>query len=201
MTTYSYLRVSTNKQDVAMQREAISAKGVSIPEGHEYVDHAISGTVAALEREGFKAMYDVLEIGDTVYAYSLSRVGRDTVDILNTIDMLDSKGVSVIFIADGIMTGGATGKFILTVLAAAATMEKDLNRERAKAGFAKEGMHEKLRTRPLSVAKKGLLEAVKALHKQHGKMSINVTKAALESLGHECSRAAVANYISTIYNS
>lgn len=200
MATYSYLRVSTNKQDVAMQREAIAAKGVSIPDGNEYVDHAISGAVAALKREGFKAMCERLQQGDTVYAYSLSRVGRDTVDILTTIDMLDSKGVSVIFIADGIMTGGATGKFILTVLAAAATMEKDLNRERAKAGFAKEGMREKLRNRPLSLAKKGLLEAVEALHKQHGKLSINATKVALDNLGHECSRAAVAGYIRQLYN-
>lgn len=200
MTIYSYLRVSTNQQSVDMQREAIARKGVVIGDGCEYMDQGLSGSLPALEREGFKALYDVLLVGDTVYIYSLSRLGRNTSNVLDTVDMLDCKGVSIIFIADGIITGGATGRLMLTMLAAFATFERDVMLERQAAGFAKEGMYEKLRQRVGSVHKKGLLEAVEALHKQHGKLSINATKAALGSLGHECSRAAVANYIRQLYS-
>lgn len=200
MTIYSYLRVSTNQQSVDMQREAIARKGITIEDGHEYTDCGLSGSLPALERQGFSSLYDVLQQGDTVYIYSLSRLGRNTANVLSTVDALDCKGVSIIFIADGIITGGATGRLMLTMLAAFATFERDVMLERQAAGFAKEGMHEKLRNRPLSLAKKGLLEAVEALHKQHGKLSINATKAALDSLGHECSRAAVAGYIRQLYS-
>jgi putative DNA-invertase from lambdoid prophage Rac len=92
MTIYSYLRVSTNQQSVDMQREAIARKGVVIEDGCEYIDHGLSGSLAALDREGFKALCSSLSSGDTVYIYSLSRLGRNTANVLSTVDMLDSMG-------------------------------------------------------------------------------------------------------------
>lgn len=200
MAIYSYLRVSTKKQDVAMQREFIAQRGVTIPDGNEYVDMAISGTTEAQERKGYTSMLDRLQAGDVVYVYALDRLGRNAADLSNTIQTLDSMGVYVMLLKEGLSTEGAMGKCICNILGALAQMVREGIVERVRDGMQKESTKKRLLERPSSINKQRVIEAIKDLHNTQGRLSINKTREGLTLTGIHQSRAAIAEYISTIYN-
>lgn len=59
--------------------------------------------------------------GDTLYIESISRLGRSAKDLLNIIDTLTDKKVTLISHKEKIDTDTTTGKFMLTVFAALST--------------------------------------------------------------------------------
>jgi putative DNA-invertase from lambdoid prophage Rac len=200
MTIYSYLRVSTNKQDVSMQREVIASRGIIIEEGKEYVDFAISGATNGLDRPAYAALIDVLERGDTIYTYSLDRIGRDTKDVITSIETLDSMGVTLVMLKEGIITEGSMGRFIITILAAINQLNREGIVQRVRDGMNKESTKKKLLERPSSLNKQEVIETIKGIHETYGKLSINNTMEALLDLGIIKGRSTVAEYINTIYN-
>ena len=200
MAIYSYLRVSTNKQDVAMQRETIATRGIVIDPNNEYVDHAISGTTEALDRPAYAALIDVVQKGDIIYTYALDRIGRNTVDVLNTIETLDNKGVTLVMLKEGIITEGTMGRFIITILAAINQLERDTIVQRIRDGMKKESTKKKLLERPSSLDRLEVIEVIKGIHNMDGKLSINKTMTALVDVGIHKGRATVAQYIKAIYS-
>ena len=70
-------------------------------------------------------MLDYVHEGDTLYIESISRLGRSTKDLLNIIDTLTEKGVTLISHKENIDTDTPTGKFTLTVFAALSQLERD----------------------------------------------------------------------------
>ena len=70
-------------------------------------------------------MLDYVREGDTLYIENISRLGRSTKDLLNIIDTLTDKGVTLISHKENIDTDTPTGKFMLTVLAALSQLERD----------------------------------------------------------------------------
>ena len=64
MTTYAYLRVSTDDQTTDNQRLEIENAGFRIDDW--VIDHGISGNTCALDREGFNGMIAKLKEGDTL---------------------------------------------------------------------------------------------------------------------------------------
>lgn len=183
-----------------MQREAIASRGIIIEEGKEYVDHAISGATNGLDRPAYAALIDVLERGDTIYTYSLDRIGRDTKDVITSIETLDSMGVTLVMLKEGIITEGSMGRFIITILAAINQLNREGIVQRVKDGMNKESTKKKLLERPSSINKQKVIEAIKDLHNIQGKLSINKTREGLALVGIDQSRATIAEYISTIYN-
>lgn len=129
----AYLRVSTEDQHIANQREAIKAAGFDIV--REFTDVATSGTVKAESREGFAAMLAYLREGDTLVVFSLDRLGRDTVDVLASIQTLTAKGVRLVILKQQFDTSTPAGKLALTMFAAFAEFENDLRRERQREGI------------------------------------------------------------------
>ena len=200
MTIYSYLRVSSKRQDEAMQREAIRAKGVTIEACCEYVDHDVSGTTMAQDRASYAALMSVIKRGDTIYVYALDRIGRHTRDILDSIEYLNDQGVTLVLLKEGIITEGLMGKFITTVIAAICQLERDTIVQRVRDGMKKDSTKKRMLERPSSINKQKVIEAIKDLHKQHGRLSINKTRGGLALMGIDQSRATVAEYISTIYS-
>ena len=65
---------------------------------------------------------------DTLYVESISRLGRSTKDLLNIIDTLTGKGVTLISHKEKIDTDTATGKFMLTVFAVLSQLEREIGR-------------------------------------------------------------------------
>ncbi len=85
-----YLRVSTKEQNVAAQRQVIQDK-YQIERWYE--DQAASGAVKALNRPEFRKMAEFVRQGDTVVVVAIDRLGRNTIDVLETVQFLQKKGV------------------------------------------------------------------------------------------------------------
>ncbi|MEH6642364.1 recombinase family protein [Vreelandella glaciei] len=75
--------------------------------------------------------------GDILVVYAIDRLGRDTIDVLNTVESLHAKGVSVISIREGFELGAPIGKTMLTMLAAIAELERSSIKAKQMAGIAR----------------------------------------------------------------
>ena len=111
MSKIGYIRVSTEHQETARQQEIMCDYQVD-----RIFSEKISG--ANKDRPQLKAMLDYVREGDTLYIESISRLGRSTKDLLNIIDTLTDKGVTLVSHKENIDTDTPTGKFMLTVFAA-----------------------------------------------------------------------------------
>ena len=89
MSKIGYIRVSTEHQETARQQEIMR---------NYQVDHIfsekLSGAIA--DRPQLRAMLDYVREGDTLYVESISRLGRSTKDLLNIVDTLTAKGVTLV---------------------------------------------------------------------------------------------------------
>jgi DNA invertase Pin-like site-specific DNA recombinase len=133
MATIGYLRVSTDEQSVEAQRHALSGKLYNITEWFE--DTGVSGSVKALERPGFAALAAYARQGDTVVVGAIDRLGRNTIDVLSTVELLRSKGVGIISRREGFDLSTEHGQFMLTMLAAVAQLERSNIKARQMAGI------------------------------------------------------------------
>ena len=89
MSRIGYIRVSTEHQETARQQEIMCDYQVD-----RIFSEKISG--ANNDRPQLRAMLDYVREGDTLYIESISRLGRSTKDLLNIIDTLTEKGVTLI---------------------------------------------------------------------------------------------------------
>lgn len=129
----AYLRVSTEDQHIENQRAAILAAGFEIE--REFIDRATSGTTKGENRDGFAAMLAYLRDGDTLVVFALDRLGRDTVDVLGTINTLSDKGIRLVILKQQFDTSTPAGRLALTMFAAFAEFEHGLRKERQQEGI------------------------------------------------------------------
>ncbi len=79
-------------------------------------------------RPAFKKMLSDIENGleiDYVLVYKLSRFGRNAADILNSLEFIQSYGVNLICIEEGIDSSQTSGKLLISVLSAVAEIERE----------------------------------------------------------------------------
>lgn len=126
-----YARVSMADQNPQLQMDALLAAGV--PKDRIYFDQA-SGSGA--KRPEFDSMMADARVNDIIVVWKLDRLGRNVRQVLETFAELDRKGARVrVLTQSGIDTTTVVGRLIVTILAAVAEMEKDLIRERTRAGL------------------------------------------------------------------
>ena len=89
MSKIGYIRVSTEHQETARQQEIMDSYQVD-----RIFSEKISG--ANKDRSQLRAMLDYVREGNTLYIESISRLGRSTKDLLNIIDTLTEKGVTLV---------------------------------------------------------------------------------------------------------
>lgn len=133
MTKYGYARVSSIGQNLTAQINQLTEVGCAT-----IYKEKVSGRKKE-NREQFNLLLDLIEEGDTIVVTKLDRFARSTKDALNTIEVLDSKGVSLIVLnmgGDKVDTGTAIGKLMITVLSGIAEFEADMIRERQTEGIA-----------------------------------------------------------------
>lgn len=130
MARIGYARVSTHDQDAQLQHTALYAANVD----KTFTDHGISGTTAS--RPELDNMLDYLRPGDTVVIWKFDRLGRNTRNLLDLIETIESKGCNFESITEQIDTTGPMGKAMLTIMSAFAQLERDQIAERTKAGLA-----------------------------------------------------------------
>ncbi len=129
MAEYGYARVSTAEQREQLQLDALVSAGV--PVENITVEH-VSGTSTA--RPGLDALLDRVGQGDRLTVWRFDRLFRSTRHLLELTDDLRARGVEFRSLREHVDT--ATGRFFFTVIAAVATLEADLVRERTQAGLA-----------------------------------------------------------------
>lgn len=135
--TFLYARVSTAEQTTDNQVLEARSAGFAILPRHT-IEETISGSVRAGERAGFSKLLDRLDEGDKLVVTKLDRLGRNTTDVLATIDRFAAMGVHVHCLAlKGVDLTSASGKLHVTVLAAVSQFERDLLIERTHAGLAR----------------------------------------------------------------
>ncbi|MXS18441.1 recombinase family protein [Pseudomonas oryzihabitans] len=166
MATIGYVRVSTGEQSVESQRHALDSYKVD----KWFSDEGVSGAVKALERPGFLSMYQYLREGDTLVVSAVDRLGRDTIDVLVTVEALTAKGVAIISKREGFDLSTPMGKAMLTMLAAVAELERSNIKARQMAGIERIRSEGKVMGRPTTID----AQAVKTWRKENN-ASISVT--------------------------
>ncbi|CAM5780877.1 recombinase family protein [Castellaniella caeni] len=125
-----YARVSTDGQHLDLQIDAFLRAGIA--KSDTYTDVA-SGKSAA--REQLNACFRALRQGDTLVVWRLDRLGRSLPDLVRIVGDLEQKGVSFESLTEKIETSSASGRLIFHVFAALAEFERNLIRERTRAGL------------------------------------------------------------------
>lgn len=148
MSIIGYIRVSTREQSVESQQHKLKAK-FNVEKWFE--DAAVSGTVKAAERPGFAALLAYAREGDTVVVPAIDRLGRNTIDVLETVERLREKGVQVVSDREGFDLSTPMGKAMLTMLAAVAELERSNIRARQMAGIERAKAEGKTLGRPVRI--------------------------------------------------
>ena len=134
MTDYIYARVSTEQQNIKPQIEYLSKKYSIILSN--IFSESLSGK--SLERPIFCKLKDMVSEGDSIIVQDLSRLGRNTNEVLEFIDDMIKRKISLIVDDLGrIDVTSATGKMVVTTLAAVATMQREQTLEKQMIGIKK----------------------------------------------------------------
>ena len=149
MAIFGYGRVSTGQQTTENQRLELEQAGYLIQSEFWFADEGISGKVSASQRPAFIKLKEQIRSGETLVVSKLDRLGRDAIDVLQTVKELGTKGVKVIVhqLGNTDLTSPA-GKLLLMMLSAVAEMERDLLVERTQAGLARAKAEGKTLGRP-----------------------------------------------------
>jgi DNA invertase Pin-like site-specific DNA recombinase len=123
-----YARVSTDDQHLDLQREALRLAGVGT-----ICEETARGKDAA--RRELDRCLTALQAGDTLVVWRFDTLGRSLPDLVNIVAGLEEKGVGFESIAEKIETTSAAGKLVFHVFAALAEFERNLIRERTRAGL------------------------------------------------------------------
>jgi len=123
-----YVRVSTTEQNTARQESLMESLGVD----KIFIDK-VSGKDK--KRPQLQEMMSFIREGDTLIVESISRFARNTKDLLELTEKLTEKGVEFISQKESIDTSTPSGKFMLTVFAALAQMEREVLLERQREGI------------------------------------------------------------------
>lgn len=129
MALVGYARVSTIDQDFALQRDALAAAGCS-----KVFEDRASG--ARADRPGLAQALAFLREGDVLVVWKLDRLGRSLAHLIETVGGLAARGVGFRSLTEAIDTTTPGGRLVFHLFAALGQFERDLIRERTRAGLA-----------------------------------------------------------------
>ena len=124
-----YARVSTDDQNLDLQKDALNKVGCQV-----IYEEAASGKNS--ERPELDQCLKALRSGDTLVVWRLDRLGRSLRDLVQIVGDLEKRGIAFESLMEKIETGSAAGRLVFHVFAALAEFERNLIRERTRAGLA-----------------------------------------------------------------
>ncbi len=124
----SYIRCSTIEQNEARQLKMMQEQGAE----KLFIDKASGKNT---DRAAFKEMMSFVRTGDIVIVESISRIARNTRDLLSIVSELTEKGVEFVSLKESIDTTTPQGRFMLTVFGALAELERESILERQREGI------------------------------------------------------------------
>ena len=153
-----YARVSTQDQNLDMQREALKRA-----QCERIYEDTQSGRSA--DRPGLTKALEMLREGDTLVVWKLDRLGRSLKQLITLVEDLEGRRINFRSLTDNIDTSTPGGRFFFHVMASLAEMERELIVERTRAGLkaAREmgrvGGRRRLMTESKILSAKKLLES------------------------------------------
>ncbi len=123
-----YARVSTDDQNLNLQRDALDQAGCE-----QIFEDQLSGAKA--ERPGLHQALQYARAGDTIVVWRLDRLSRSLKDLIEMVTLLESKGIGLNSLQEAIDTSSSSGKLIFHIFGALAGFERNLIRERTQAGL------------------------------------------------------------------
>lgn len=123
-----YIRCSTIEQNEARQVKMMNEQNAE----KVFIDKASGKNT---DRAAFKEMMSFIRMGDIVIVESISRIARNTRDLLSIISELTEKGVEFVSLKESIDTTTPQGRFMLTVFGALAELERENILERQREGI------------------------------------------------------------------
>jgi DNA invertase Pin-like site-specific DNA recombinase len=153
-----YARVSTSDQTSALQTDALQAAGCA-----KLFEETASGARAG--RPVLGAALEYMREGDTLVVWKLDRLARSLSQLIETVRTLEARGIGIRSLNEAIDTTTANGRLMFNLFGALAEFERDIIRDRTKAGLdaarargRKGGRPRKLAEKDLAIAR-ALLDA------------------------------------------
>lgn len=134
-----YARTSTSVQTTGLEAQIRALKTYCQSQGIDsfkvYSDEGVSGTKA--NRPQLDHLMTAVESGEisAVVVYSFSRFARSVTHLLQALHKFEQSHVSFISVSENLDTRTSTGKFVFTILAAMAALEREILVERVKTGL------------------------------------------------------------------
>ncbi len=147
-----YARVSTEDQKLDLQKDALKKVGCK-----EIFTDVISG--AKTKREGLDKLLNYARPGDTIVVWKLDRLGRSLQHLIETIKILETRGIGFRSLQENIDTNTSGGKLVFHVFGALAEFERDLIRERTQAGLKAARARGRVGGRPKAMDEKKIRQA------------------------------------------
>jgi DNA invertase Pin-like site-specific DNA recombinase len=180
MQKIGYARVSTDEQTTAAQLHALDAAGCGL-----VFQEQAGGTA---KRPELARALDALTAGDALIVWRFDRLGRSLPDLLQIVQRIEQEGAHLVSLTEQIDTSSSAGRMVFHVMGALAQFERDLIRERTKAGLeAAKAAGQKL-GRPKALTPDQVRQAIKLI--EAGERPPKVARAF--KVGASTLRAAIA---------
>lgn len=150
-----YARVSTKEQNLSLQMDALKKEGCK-----KIFQEKMSGAKA--DRPELQKMIDQLREGDVIVTWKLDRLGRSLRDLVNLVNDIQNKGAGLKSLNDSIDTTTPQGKLTFHLFASLAEFERDIIRERTKAGLEAARARGRKGGRPKGLSKDAQRKAIVA---------------------------------------
>lgn len=125
-----YARVSTEEQNLALQRDALMRAGCK----RIFTDRGVSGT--EFDRPGLNRALASLRAGDTLVVWRLDRLGRALPKLVGLVQQLSLREIQFESLTEAMTTNSSSGMLVFHMMAALAQFERSLISERTCAGMA-----------------------------------------------------------------
>jgi DNA invertase Pin-like site-specific DNA recombinase len=181
-----YARVSTNEQNLDLQRDALRKAGVT---SKNIFTDKITGTKE--ERPGLAEALSHLREGDTLVVWRLDRLGRSLKHLIETVTALQGQGIAFQSITENIDTSSATGQLVFHIFGALAEFERNLITERTIAGLSAARARGRKGGRPPLDTSAGKVAMAKKLYRDKTNTISEICKTL------HISRASLYRYINT----
>jgi DNA invertase Pin-like site-specific DNA recombinase len=167
-----YARVSTPEQSFTLQRDALEQSGCS-----KVFQEVASGAKAT--RPALMATLEYMRAGDMLVVWRLDRLGRSLGQLIALMQTLQSQQIGFHSLVEGIDTTTATGQFFFQITGAFAELERNLIRERTRAGLASARQRGRRGGRP------------KAIDPETFAMAVQLYQAQTSSVQSMCTRLGI----------
>lgn len=127
---FGYARVSTLEQNLDRQIDQLKEVGTE-----EIIQEKITGT--KMDRPQLNGLLDKLRKDDVIVVTDLTRLSRSTKDLLNLVEIIESKGANIKSLKETWLdTTTPQGKLMFTFMAGISQFERDLISQRTKEGLS-----------------------------------------------------------------